>query len=243
MKKFLSVLIFAMLCTGVTAFAQTNTQSVTVMPSQYQIASSGSKLYLVPVSTSLPVSTSTYTSQTLQNLMTAITGEVTANAKYIAFSNQAAKEGYTGVAGVFRAISDAELKHAQDEFKVVQSMNPSAVMPKPESFTVGTTKENLQAAIDGESYEYTTMYPTFAAQALKENNAGARNIFTLARLAEQKHASIYADLLKNIDNFDTVKYGTIYRCPDCGNIITRLRPEACNICGNGGATLVEYKII
>jgi len=241
MKKFLSVLILAMLCTGVTAFAQTNAQSVAVMPSQAQVALNGAKLYLMPVNASLP--TSTYTSQTLQNLMTAINGEITANAKYIAFSNAAAKEGYTGIAGVFRAISDAELQHAKDEFQVVKSMNPTIAMPKPGAFTVGTTKENLAAAIEGESYEYTTMYPTFVAQALKENNAGARNIFILARLAEQKHASIYADLLKNIDKFDTVKYGTIWRCPDCGNIITRLRPEACNICGNGSAELVEYKIM
>ena len=216
MKKFLSVLILAMLCTSITASAQ----SVCVVPNA-----------------------ATSDSKTLASLMSAITGEVTANAKYRAFADAADKEGYREIAGIFRAISDAEIKHAQDEFKVVKKISPTAVMPNPEAFTVGTTRENLQAAIDGETYEYTVMYPDFIIIANSENNVDARGIFTLAKSAEQIHARTYTNLLNNIDNFDAQRYGTIYRCPDCGNIITRVRPEACNVCGKSGTFFATYRIV
>ena len=234
MKKFLSVLILTTLCTGVTAFAQTNNIAASTIKAPAVVSS---KAVTVNPTKTLA------TSQTLKNIMISIKGEVTANAKYIAFADAAEKEGYNGIAGVFRAISDAELKHAQDEFLVAQALNPNVIMPEPEKFTVGTTKENLKDAIEGEKYEYRTMYADFAKIANAENILDARGIFTLAKLAEQAHAIIFIDLLANIDNFNSAKYGVIYRCPTCGNIMLGgVRPVACPKCADGGAGLIEYII-
>ena len=239
MKKFLSVFILAMFCTGVPAFAQTNTNNVTVSNIKVPVVVSSKVVTIMPEKPIITLAIS----QTLKNLMTSIKGEVTANAKYLAFADIADKEGYKGIAGVLRAISDAELKHAQDEFAIAQTLCPNIIMPESDTFTVGTTKENLQAAIEGETYEYTTMYADFAKTANAENILDARGIFTLAKLAEEVHAGIYADLLANIENFDSEKYGTIYRCPTCGNIILGgVRPIACPKCADGGAGLIEYTI-
>ena len=249
MKKFLSVLVLAMLCTGVTAFAQTTTYAVnsSSINNLLQILSSSNAFTLASSpSTAAP----TYkpvilaTTKTVEDLMYAVRGEMTANAKYLKFADAADAEGYHGVAGVFRAISDAELKHSQDEFAIAQRLNPDVVLPVTlNPYTVGTTRENLQAAIDGETEEYTSMYVNFRATANTENQLDARGIFTLAKLAEQVHAGIYADLLANLDNFDSAKYGVIYRCPTCGNIMLG-DPKliACPKCADGGGGFIQYTI-
>jgi rubrerythrin len=181
--------------------------------------------------------------ETQKNLMYAVTGETQAAANYRAFASVAEEEGHKEIAAIFRAISNAEEQHAADEFRILQSVDPSVVKPVAGEVKTGTTKENLQAAIDGETEEFTVMYPGFIATANKENMLDARGIFTIAKLAEEVHAGIYADLLKNFDNFDKEKYAKIYRCPECGNIIPTIRPMACPICGDEGEDLVEYEIV
>jgi rubrerythrin len=178
--------------------------------------------------------------ETEKNLMAAVTGETQANANYLAFADVADREGYSEIAKIFRAIAAAELKHAEDEFSILQGLDSSVVKPTPNAPTTGTTRENLQAAIDGETEEYAVMYPEFLAVAISEDMTAARRIFNLAMQAEGKHAIIYADLLKNINNFDWKKYGTIYRCPVCGDILTT--SSDCPICGAKAGNLVEYKI-
>ena len=178
--------------------------------------------------------------ETQKSLMAAVTGETQASANYLAYAEVAENEGHKGIALVFRVISEAEAKHADDEFAILQSINSSVERPKPDEVKPGTTKENLQAAIDGETYEFTVMYPEFIIVAQVENMLQARGIFTLAKLSEEVHAGIYADLLKNFDNFDSVKYAKIYRCPDCGNIVPTIRPLACSICGDAGDEFIEY---
>jgi len=181
--------------------------------------------------------------ETQKSLAYAIAGETQASANYLAFADVADKEGHKEIAAIFRAISAAEAQHAADELIVLKRVDPSAVQPKPGEAKTGTTKENLQAAIDGETEEYTEMYPGFIVIANKENFLDARGIFTIASLAEEVHAGIYSDLLKNFGNFDKVKYAKIYRCPECGNIIPTVRPKACPICGDPGDELIEYEIV
>jgi rubrerythrin len=174
--------------------------------------------------------------------MYAVTGETGAHAKYRAFADVAEKEGHKEIAAIFRAIADAELQHAKHEFEIAQKIG-KVEMPKAEKITTGTTKENLQMAIDGEVEEYTKMYPEFVNIAEKEHMVDARLIFILAKLAEEVHAGIYADILKNIDNFDKEKYAELFRCPECGNIILNTRPEYCPICAEPGKELISYKIV
>jgi len=180
--------------------------------------------------------------ETLKSLMYAVAGETEANAKYRAFADVAEKEGHKEIAAIFRVIAEAELQHADHEFGIAQSLG-KVERPKADKVAAGTTKENLQTAIKGETDEYTQMYPEFINIAEKEHMVDARLIFILAKLAEEVHAGIYSDLLENIDKFDKDKYAQIYRCPECGNIILRVRPRYCPICAEPGKDLKEYKIV
>ena len=180
--------------------------------------------------------------ETEVNLLAAVTGETQANTNYLEFAKVAEKEHRKEIARIFRAISDAELKHAMDEFEILKVLNPAAVKPTSGAATTGTTKQNLQEAVNGETYEYTVMYPGFIAAAEAEGATDARRIFNLARRAEEVHAGIYADLLKNFDSFDKVKYAKIYRCEICGNIILTTAVN-CPFCGEKAENLVEYEIV
>ena len=180
--------------------------------------------------------------ETLKSLMYAVAGETEANAKYRAFADVAEKEGHKEIAAIFRVIAEAESQHAEHEFTIAQNLN-KVEKPKAGKVMAGTTKENLQAAINGETEEYTKMYPEFINIAEKEGMVDARLIFILAKLAEEVHAGIYTDLLKNINTFDKEKYAQIYRCPECGNIVLKTLPKYCPICAEPGKDLKYYKIV
>jgi len=180
--------------------------------------------------------------KTLQSLMRAVAGEIEAHAKYRVFADVAEKEGHKEIAAIFRVIAEAELQHAEHEFSIAQSLG-KVERPKAGKITPGATKENLEAAIKGETEEYTQMYPECVNIAEKEERVDARLIFILAKLAEEVHAGIYADLLSKMGKFDKDKYAKVYRCPECGNIILKARPKYCPICAEPGEELKEYNIV
>ena len=182
--------------------------------------------------------------QTYTNLYAAVQGETNATATYKAFAAKAEADGYPVIARLFLATADAEAKHAEDEWAVLVSMGATA-RPTADTPTVGTTAENLQAAFDGETYEYTEMYPGFVATAvaegMNENPYNARRIFNLASQAEAVHAGNYADVLANLGDlaYINTKYAVVYRCPVCGEIVTS-RSGVCPICGTSGSAFVMY---
>ena len=180
--------------------------------------------------------------ETLKSLMRAVAGEIEAATKYRAFADVANKEDRKEIGRIFQAIADAEWQHAEHEFSIAKSLS-EVEKPKVGKVTAGTTKENLLTAINGETEEYTQMYPEFINVAEKEGMVDARLIFILAKLAEEVHAGIFTDLLKNINTFDKEKYALIYRCPECGNIILKTRPKYCPICAEPAKDLIEYKIV
>ena len=195
----------------------------------------------VAVLLGLMISSSTAVmADTYENLYAAVQGETNANAAYNAFAAQAQFEGYPVIARLFLATADAEAKHADDEWAVLVSMGatdrPVAATP-----TVGSTAENLLTAFNGETYEYTVMYPEFLATALAENISAAVTIFNRAMRAEEVHAGNYFDVLANLGNDDYIngKYAVVYRCPTCGEVVTTL-PGRCPICGESGANFVAY---
>ncbi len=135
--------------------------------------------------------------KTLDNLQAAYNGESNAHAKYVAFAQKADEEGYPSVASLFRAAARAEQVHADTHASVIKSMGgvPKADVKAPE---VKSTKENLEAAVKGETYERDIMYPEFIATAKAEGNKEALKAFNYAKTAEAEHAKLYSADLKEL---------------------------------------------
>jgi rubrerythrin len=155
--------------------------------------------------------------KTIENLKAGIKGETTASAKYAAFAQKAMEEGYDTIAKLFDAASKAESIHAANHAKVLESLGEKMDEFKPE-FEVKTTAENLQAAIDGETYEFTSMYPQFLADAKAEKIEKAEKSFTWAMDTEKKHQNFYSKALEALKSGSesSLPY-TYYVCPVCGN--------------------------
>ena len=136
---------------------------------------------------------------------------------YLAFATKADEEGYGAVASLFRAAARAEQVHFEHHAKVIAELGeiPSANIEIP---VVGTTKENLEAAVKGETYEKDIMYPEFLAQEEKENIAGAIDAFEDAKAAETVHAALYQNALNNLEAGKGAKKD-FFVCPVCGNVV------------------------
>jgi rubrerythrin len=135
---------------------------------------------------------------TLENLQAAFNGESNANAKYTAFAVKADEEGFKSVAALFRATSASEAIHAKKHAAAIKKLGgePKADIGKPE---VKSTKENLEAALAGETYEKDTMYPEFIKTATAEKKKGAIQSFKGAMAAEIEHAKLYKQALDELD--------------------------------------------
>ena len=170
-------------------------------------------------------------SATLDNLKAAFNGESNAHARYLAFAQKADEEGYGDVASLFRAAARAEQIHAANHAVVITKMGgtPEADVKEPE---VKSTRENLQAAIKGESYERDTMYPEFIAQARKEGNRDALETLNFAKSAEIEHAKLYTAALGGLDGSKNSKGKTLYVCTVCGYTTEKVDFEKCPSCFN-----------
>lgn len=165
---------------------------------------------------------------TLDNLMAAYDGESNAHARYLAFAKKADEEGYGAVASLFRAAARSEEIHARNHAEVIKKMGgtPKADVKTPE---VKSAKENLQAAIEGETYEYKAMYPAFIKKARAEKNRDAIRTFEYARNVETGHAKLYQEALNNLD---TWKGGPkdFFVCTICGNTVVKIDFKKCPVC-------------
>ena len=165
---------------------------------------------------------------TLDNLKAAVTGETGASAKYAAFAEAAEAAGYTQIARLFRATSEAEQVHIAMEYKLVQAEDPEWAKPVADAPVVEACDLNLIAAANGEIYETSDMYPAFIKKAQEEGNDKAVRVFTRAKLAESVHAERYMEAYNNIDAADDDAY---FLCPVCGYIEKGDNFEVCPICG------------
>ena len=159
---------------------------------------------------------------TMDNLRDAFAGESQANRKYLAFAKKADEEGFGQAAKLFRAAAAAETVHAHNHLKVMDGIN--------------STKENIKEAIDGETYEYTKMYPEMIMEAEKEGNNQAARSFDLANKVESIHASMYQKASDNLGNNESVDY---YVCQVCGNTVENSAPDKCHICGATGSMFTK----
>jgi len=167
--------------------------------------------------------------KTLDNLQAAFNGESNAHAKYLLFAAKADEEGYGQVASLFRAAARAEEIHAAAHGQVIKKMGatPKADIQKPE---VKSTKENLEAAIKGETYERDTMYPDFIKAAKAERNMDALEAFNFAKTAEAEHATFYSDYLQKLDSLKGKNKTTFFVCTVCGYTVNKIDFEKCPSC-------------
>ncbi len=166
---------------------------------------------------------------TIKNMHDAYKGETTAHFKYAAYSKKAEEEGHPEIALLFKAASGAELIHANNHKVVLKRMGESIPEITPE-FTVMTTAENLKEAIEGESYEFNTMYPNFIKDANAAGNYMAQISLTYAYKVEQKHRDFYIEALKALETGTDNTLATIYYlCPTCGNTYATVAPARCEI--------------
>ena len=167
-------------------------------------------------------------SATLANLQKAYDGESNAHARYLAFAKKADEEGYGQVASLFRAAAKAEEVHFNAHAVVIKKLGgvPKADVKSPD---VKSTKENLEAAVKGESYERDTMYPEFIQAAQKENVPTAVETFSDAKAVEAVHAKLYQEALANLDSWKGAKKD-FFVCPECGNTVVALTFEKCPVC-------------
>lgn len=167
-------------------------------------------------------------SQTLGNLMKAYDGESNASARYAAFAKKADEEGYGQVASLFRAASKAEEIHAKRHSEVIKKMGGSA-KADVKTPDVKSTKENLEAALKGETDEAQTMYPEFIKLAKEKNEKGAVRVFNFAKAAEEDHMKFYKEALDNLDKWKSGKKD-FYVCGECGRTATELPEKKCPVC-------------
>jgi len=158
-------------------------------------------------------------SKTEENLQAAFAGESQARNKYTYFAQVARKEGYHYIAKIFDETADNERRHAKDEFKLLNG--------------IGDTAANLKAAFDGENYEVTEMYPTFAKEAEEEGNKEAEILFKQIAKVEAHHRDRYKKLLDMVENGTVFKRDEPikWKCSVCGFTHTGTEPPGkCPCC-------------
>lgn len=152
---------------------------------------------------------------TMVNLMKAFAGESQARNKYEYFAKVAQKEGYRDIAEHFQRAANNEKTHAKLELSLCNRMQNNS------ENNFGNTKENLQMAIDGESYENTTMYPDFAQIAKDDGHKEAARLFTGIGKIEVEHEKMYQMLLDRLNadaEFVSEDEDEAWICEVCGHI-------------------------
>lgn len=175
----------------------------------------------------------------LENMQAAYKGETTASAKYAAYSQKAEEEGHHEIAMLFKAASKSESIHADNHRVVLAQAGQSVPEINPE-FNVNSTRENLKDAIEGETYEVTTMYPDFIKNADKAGNQLSLISLKYAYQTEQKHKAFYEKALAALDNDNVESLPTTYYvCPTCGNTYETEAPKRCGISMTSGDKFIE----
>ena len=176
--------------------------------------------------------------QTLENLTKSFIGESQARNRYTFYASKARKEGYEQIAEVFELTAANETEHADTLFKAVQKLRENTAELKVEALAplvLGETVNNLKAAIAGEHYENTTMYPEFAAAADKEGYSDIARQLRAISSVEKHHEERYTKLLKLVETgkFFNRDEQIVWVCRKCGYVhIGKTPPETCPSCGH-----------
>ncbi|MGQ9599832.1 MAG: rubrerythrin family protein [Anaerolineae bacterium] len=153
---------------------------------------------------------------THENLQSALAGESQAHLKYLAFAEKAEKEGKANIARLFQAIAYAEQVHAVNHLKELGG--------------VGDTVANLEAAIQGETFEVDEMYPAYLEVAEAQEEKGAYRSMSYAIEAEKIHAKLYAQAKQAAAAGQDLEFDRVYICPVCGFTHIGEPPDRCPVC-------------
>lgn len=155
-------------------------------------------------------------SKTEANLQEAFAGESQANRRYLAYAEQADKEGFAQVAKLFRAVAAAETVHAHAHLRTLGA--------------VKSTADNLKEALAGEVHEFKSMYPAMIDDAKAEGQAQAQRSFEYANTVEETHAGLYTKAAEQLGSNEECDY---YVCKVCGHTCEHEAPERCPVCNAG----------
>ena len=161
-------------------------------------------------------------SKTEKNLMAAFSGESEARNKYTYYASKAKKDGYVQIAKIFEETAANEKEHAKIWFKLLKD-------------GIGATEFNLKDAAEGENYEWTEMYPTFAKEAREEGFTHIAYLFEQVAKIEKEHEERYKKLLENIEGGIVFSRDNdcIWQCSNCGHIVVgKKAPEVCPVCAH-----------
>ncbi len=159
--------------------------------------------------------------KTEQNLLTAFAGESQARNKYTYFASVAKKEGYEQISALFLKTADNEKEHAKLWFKELKG--------------IGDTAANLLAAAEGENYEWTDMYDTFAKEAEEEGFTELAAKFRGVAAIEKAHEERYRALLNNVETAQVFAKSEVkvWECRNCGHIVVGTNaPDLCPVCNH-----------
>ena len=159
--------------------------------------------------------------QTEMNLMAAFAGESQARNKYTYFASKAKKDGFEQIAELFLKTADNEKEHAKMWFKELNG--------------IGDTAQNLEAAADGENYEWTDMYENFAVTAEQEGFPELAAKFRMVGEIEKKHEERFRSLLANVKAMEVFQKSgiAVWECRNCGHIVIGEKaPEVCPVCAH-----------
>ena len=161
--------------------------------------------------------------RTEANLMAAFAGESQARNKYSYYASKAKKDGYVQIASIFEETANNEKEHAKMWFKLLHGGS------------IGSTMDNLKDAAEGENYEWTDMYATFAKEAREEGFDDIAAAFEGVAAIEKEHEERYRKLLANIEGGLVFSRDNdmIWQCSNCGHIcIGKKAPEVCPVCAH-----------
>ena len=159
--------------------------------------------------------------KTEKNLLAAFAGESQARNKYTYFASVAKKEGYEQIAAIFEQTANNEKEHAKLWFKALELL--------------GNTSQNLLAAAEGENYEWTDMYKTFAEEAEEEGFTALAAQFRAVAQIEKTHEERYRALLNNVEMQKVFEKAeeAIWECRNCGHLVMgKKAPQICPVCNH-----------
>lgn len=163
---------------------------------------------------------------TEENVKAALAGESQAHIKYLAFADKAAVENLPNVARAFKANAYAEQVHATNHLKTLSG--------------VGSTKDNLAAAVGGENFEVDEMYPAYVAVAKVQGEKAAETVLNWAMQAEKVHSGIYQEAKNAVEAGRDIAARPVHVCSNCGFTMAGDAPDTCPVCGAPRAQFVTF---
>jgi len=163
---------------------------------------------------------------TEQNLKDALAGESQAHIKYLAFAEQARRDGKPNIARLFEAVSFAEQVHATSHLRTLG--------------LIGDTSKNIQAAYSGETFEIEQMYPAYDAVAQLQGEKQAIRSFHYAVEAEKQHQALYTETGGLLESGKDRSDAAVFVCPVCGHTVVGGAPDRCPVCNARGSSFRSF---